>query len=93
MNLGLVGFWVWVLTQTQTQRDPNSEFNYIHFGKNKQKVKQVIDTVIEQGGIQYAETKMNEYRDEALQILHEFENTEVKKALEDLVRYTTDRKY
>jgi len=36
---------------------------------------------------------MNGYRDEALQILNEFENGEVKNALEELVRYTTDRKY
>lgn len=36
---------------------------------------------------------MNAFRDEALQILNEFNNTEVKKALEELVRYTTDRKY
>jgi octaprenyl-diphosphate synthase len=33
------------------------------------------------------------YRDEALQILSEFENGTVKNALEELVRYTTDRKY
>ena len=36
---------------------------------------------------------MNEYRDEALAILHEFKDSEVRKALEQLVRYTTDRKY
>jgi octaprenyl-diphosphate synthase len=36
---------------------------------------------------------MTNYRDEALAILHEFEDNEVRKALEELVRYTTDRKY
>jgi octaprenyl-diphosphate synthase len=61
--------------------------------KNKEKVKQVIDVVVAEGGIKYAEEKMNGYRDEALQILNEFENGEVKNALEELVRYTTDRKY
>ena len=56
-------------------------------------VKLVIDTVVEAGGIAYAAEKMNQYRDEALQILHEFPEGEVRKAMEELVRYTTDRKY
>jgi len=33
------------------------------------------------------------YRDEALSILSEFEETDVRRALEQMVRYTTDRKY
>lgn len=57
------------------------------------KVKKVIDTVVEAGGIRYAAEKMNQYRDEALAILHEFPDGEVRSALEQLVRYTTDRKY
>ena len=61
--------------------------------KNTKKVRYVIDTVVETGGISYAAEKMNFYRDEALSILHEFEDNEVRKALEELVRYTTDRKY
>ena len=61
--------------------------------KNLEKVRYVIDTVVETGGISYAAEKMNFYRDEALSILHEFEDNEVRKALEELVRYTTDRKY
>jgi octaprenyl-diphosphate synthase len=61
--------------------------------KNKEKVKMVIDTVVKCGGITYAIEKMNNYRDEALAILYEFDDNEVRKALESLVRYTTDRKY
>lgn len=61
--------------------------------KNPEKVKFVIDTVVACGGITYAAEKMNQYRDEALTILYEFEDGEVRKALEQLVRYTTDRKY
>ena len=57
------------------------------------KVKYVIDTVVEAGGISYAAQKMNQYRDEALEILHSFPDGEVRQALEELVRYTTDRKY
>lgn len=61
--------------------------------KNTVKVKYVIDTVVASGGIEYASKKMNNYRDEALSILHEFADNKVRKALEELVRYTTDRKY
>ncbi len=68
---------------------------YIIKNENKDpaKVKLVIDKVIEAGGITYAAEKMANYRNEALTILHEFPDNEVRRALEDLVRYTTDRKY
>ena len=71
------------------------EMIYILKNENKdpKKVKQVIDTVINAGGIAYAVEKMNQYRDEALTILHSFPEGEVRNALEELVRYTTDRKY
>ncbi|MBC7534877.1 MAG: polyprenyl synthetase family protein, partial [Ferruginibacter sp.] len=61
--------------------------------KNPVSIKFVLKSVEESGGIAYAETKMNEYRDEALAILHSFEASPVRNALEELVRYTTDRKY
>lgn len=61
--------------------------------KNAEKVKFIIDTVVETGGILYATEKMNAYRDEALSILDEFPESPARKALEELVRYTTDRKY
>lgn len=60
---------------------------------NTEKINTVIDTVVKAGGIKYATEKMNNYRDEALAILHEFTDKKERKALEDLVRYTTDRKY
>jgi octaprenyl-diphosphate synthase len=61
--------------------------------ENKEKVQFVIDKVVEIGGIKYAEQKMEAFRDDALAILHEFPDTPVRAALEELVRYTTDRKY
>lgn len=60
---------------------------------NKEKVRLLIDEVVKAGGISYATAKMNYYRDEALKILYEFEDNDVRKALEELVRFTTDRKY
>ena len=71
------------------------EVIYIIRNKNKDhgKVQYVIRKVAEAGGIEYAVRRMHTYRDEALAILHEFEDNEVRRALEELVRYTTDRKY
>lgn len=61
--------------------------------KEKDKVQHVIDVVIKEGGIKYAEEKMFLYRDEALAILRSFPESPVRNALEELVRFTTDRKY
>jgi octaprenyl-diphosphate synthase len=59
----------------------------------KDKVDFVLNAVENFGGITYATNKMFAYRDEALEILHSFPTSEVREALEELVRYTTDRKY
>lgn len=56
-------------------------------------VKYVLEAVKDLGGIRYAQTKMESFRDEALSLLHQFEPGEPREALEELVRYTTDRKY
>jgi octaprenyl-diphosphate synthase len=61
--------------------------------KNAEKIKYVLEKVVEFGGIEYAITKMNQYRDEALAVLFEFPKSDVRDGLEELVRYTTDRKY
>ncbi len=61
--------------------------------KDPQKVKLVVDAVIKAGGIKYASDKMNHYRDEALAILNSFPENPARKAMEELVRFTTDRKY
>jgi octaprenyl-diphosphate synthase len=61
--------------------------------RNSKKVALVIETVIKEGGISYATQKMNEYRDAAIAILQEFPDNEVRRTLEKLVLYTTDRKY
>ena len=61
--------------------------------KNPKQVKQIIETVQKEGGIKYAEQKMMAFRDEALELLNSFPESAVRNALEELVRYTTDRKY
>lgn len=84
-----------IYTLNNTDKVTRRELIYIIKNENrdKQKVQKVIDTVVNTGGIRYAEQKMNAYRDEALAILHSFAESPERNALEELVRYTTDRKY
>jgi octaprenyl-diphosphate synthase len=62
------------------------------YNEDKKKVKEVIQFVIETGGIEYAQRAMHSYKDKALAILKEFEQNEANKALAALVIYTTERK-
>ena len=77
--------------------EPSLKKEIINIVKNnnndKKKVKFVIDNVIQYGGIEYASQKMIEYRDKALGLLHTFPDSPSRAALEELVRYTTDRAY
>jgi octaprenyl-diphosphate synthase len=56
-----------------------------------EKVAEVIDFVIKSGGIQYAENKMNDYKNKALHILSSFTESPSKTSLIELVKYTTER--
>jgi octaprenyl-diphosphate synthase len=60
---------------------------------SKEKVKYVIDKVVECGGIKYATKKMNEYKQKSIDILHGFRENAYRTGLEDLVNFVTDRKY
>jgi octaprenyl-diphosphate synthase len=59
---------------------------------NPKKVAEVIDFVIKSGGIQYAETKMNEYKNKAIELISSFPDSPSKSSLIGLVKYTTERK-
>lgn len=61
--------------------------------KQQDKIAKVIQVVKNTGGIEYAEQKMISFRDEALKILTEFNNPTISKALEEMVRFTTDRTF
>jgi len=56
------------------------------------KIQQIIDYVNENEGVRYAEEKMSLYQQEAFDILYTFEESEARTGLEQLVRYTTERK-
>lgn len=56
-----------------------------------EKVKYVIDYVITSGGIEYTQQIMLNYRQRALDILHQFKDGAAKNSLKELVIYTTER--
>lgn len=60
--------------------------------KDNNKIEGIVDFVTKHGGIDYATSRMNEYRDKALKILNEFDEGPVKTALGDLIKYTVSRK-
>ena len=61
--------------------------------RDKEKINYVIEKVVEYGGIKYSQEKMNEFKQKAIGILHEFPENPYRKGLEDLLNFVTDRKY
>ncbi len=55
-------------------------------------VKEVIEFVKSTGGIDYAEVKMNEYYQDALQMLNPLPQSEALNSLKDLAQFVIDRK-
>ncbi|MDP4150700.1 MAG: polyprenyl synthetase family protein [Bacteroidota bacterium] len=84
-----------IYTLNTIDKTTRREIIYIIKNQNKDraKVQWVIQKVAAAGGMEYANRKMNTYRDQALAILYEFQDSDVRRSLEELVRYTTDRRY
>jgi octaprenyl-diphosphate synthase len=84
-----------IYTMNNVDRNTKRELIYIIKNKNKdkEKVQQVIKKVEETGGIKYANEKMRQYKQDALDILYEFPESDIRKGLEDLVSFVTDRSY
>ena len=59
---------------------------------DKKRVKEVIQFVKDQGGLEYAERQMIHYKDAALELLSKYPDNEYKEALANLVTYVVDRK-
>ncbi len=84
-----------IFTLNNISKSEKRKIIYIIKNQNKEpdKIKYVLQRVTDAGGISYANKKMIQYRDEALAILSEYPDSDIRRGLEELVRYTTDRKY
>ncbi|HEX8607800.1 MAG TPA: polyprenyl synthetase family protein [Pedobacter sp.] len=76
--------------------DKTEKKRIINLVKNHQddpiKIQEIIDFVNSKQGVQYANEQMVQYQQEAFDILYTFEPGEARTGLEQLVRYTTERK-
>ncbi len=76
-----------------TKKEKSWVINSIkNHNQDKKRVKEVIAFVKDKGGLDYAVTKMLQYKDEALGLLSEYPESEYKSALELMVNYVVDRK-
>ena len=60
--------------------------------KTKTEINEVISFVSENGGMDYAELRMNQYRDKALAILDSYPDSEIRDSMKEFVLFTTSRK-
>lgn len=58
---------------------------------NPEKVNQVVKMVNQSGGIEYAQQKMQEFQNKAIDILRTFPESDYRTSLEKLVIFTTER--
>lgn len=58
---------------------------------NSNKIGQVVDFVKENGGLEFAESKMTEFKDKAEKVLLSYPESESRQGLLDLVRFTIER--
>jgi len=59
--------------------------------KTKAEINEVISFVTSSGGLEYADLKMNQFRDKALAILDSYPESDVKESLRKFVFFTTAR--
>lgn len=59
--------------------------------RDKKRVKEVIDFVKENGGIEYTTTKMNDYKNKAIAILENYPSSEYKTSLIRMIDYVVER--
>jgi octaprenyl-diphosphate synthase len=52
----------------------------------------IIDKVIKTGGVEYAETVMKKFINNAYALLNDWPASEAKEVMKDLINYTIDRK-
>lgn len=83
---------IYALDQTDKSTRRKIIRNIKKHSEKKEKVKEVIDFVLQSGGLDYAKAAMYRYRDEAFELLQDFPPSEVRESLIDLVNFVTERK-
>ena len=84
-----------IYAYTHASATEQNEIKKIYQNKDfsDENVKKVVDFAIGKGGIEYAEKRIIDFKIQAEKILENFEDNEAKKALENLLNYSIQRKY
>ncbi len=84
-----------IYTLNRVDRPTRRKIIYIvkNQNKDKQKVAYVLKAVVETGGIEYTKNKMQLFKNDALDILSSFPDSDIRIGLEQLVNFVTERKY
>ncbi|RED50263.1 polyprenyl synthetase family protein [Seonamhaeicola aphaedonensis] len=83
---------IYVLNNS-SKKDKNWLINSVkNHNKDKRRVKEVINFVKDNGGLDYAVTKMKAFQEEAIKMLNDYPESEFKSSLELMVNYVIDRK-
>ena len=83
---------IYALNQSDTSKRKWLINSIKNHNKNKKRVKEVIAYVKEKGGLEYAVSKMIQFKDEALDILNNYPDSDYKSALTLMVNYVVERK-
>lgn len=85
------------LIYTLNNTDAITRRKIIYIVKNNSQDKKKVDWVLQQvqtvGGIDYATQKMNQFKEQAIALLHHFPISPFRTGLEEMVLFVTDRKY
>jgi len=80
------------LKQCNAKTKRKIKYIFRNENKNPKRINYVLETVHKFDGIEYAEEKMKEYKNKALDLLKEVPDSEAKTHFINLVQYTIDRK-
>lgn len=84
---------IYALQQCDRQTKSKIKRIFKNENKNKEKISFILQTVQKFKGIEYAERKMEEYKEKALNLLNSIPDSEAKTHFIYLINYTIERKY
>lgn len=83
---------IYLLNQVDKQKKRQLLSIIKHKNNHPESVAQVIEEVKKAGGLDFARNKMQEFKNQALDLLREFPDNESRQALEAIIEFTINRK-
>ncbi len=83
---------IYLLNQVDKQKKRELLRLIKHKNNHPESVALIINEVKKAGGLEFARKKMIDFKDQALELLHEFPENDARQALENIIEYTICRK-